>query len=245
MAEYEYDADIQRGDRGGRARLVQEWLSLHGVGAAIDGRFGQATEGAVGIFQRERNLAVTGVVDRTTFDALVEPMRKAMQPLAADGRSLGQLLAAAAQQQAMQRPLEVGGPNGGPWVRLYMGGNEGAAWPWCAGFVFHCLRMACTAAGVPPPLPRTYSCDVLAMSAKAKGMLLNQPTSQDRARIQPGSIFLVRRTATDWVHTGIVTGAGPTSFGTIEGNTNDAGDREGYAVCARVRAYGRNDFVLV
>jgi hypothetical protein len=35
------------------------------------------------------------------------------------------------------------------------------------------------------------------------------------------------------------------TFRTIEGNTNDAGDREGYEVCARTRGYDKKDFVLI
>jgi hypothetical protein len=63
--------------------------------------------------------------------------------------------------------------------------------------------------------------------------------------VPPGSIFLNRRVGGDWVHTGIVTGAAADTFETIEGNTNDAGDREGYEVCRRVRGYGNKDFIMV
>ena len=62
---------------------------------------------------------------------------------------------------------------------------------------------------------------------------------------QQGSIFLVRDTATDWTHTGIVTGADLDSFDTIEGNTNDDGLREGTEVCARSRGYTAKDFVAI
>jgi hypothetical protein len=41
-----------------------------------------------------------------------------------------------------------------------------------------------------------------------------------------------------------VISAGPTTFETIEGNTNDSGDREGFEVCARVRGYDSKDFVV-
>jgi hypothetical protein len=49
----------------------------------------------------------------------------------------------------------------------------------------------------------------------------------------------------DWVHTGLVLSAGKETFETIEGNTNDAGDREGYEVCRRVRGYKGKDFIVL
>ena len=58
-------------------------------------------------------------------------------------------------------------------------------------------------------------------------------------------MFLVRRTPTDWTHVGFVSDASASSFATVEGNTNDDGDREGYEVCARRRGYNNMDFILL
>ena len=63
--------------------------------------------------------------------------------------------------------------------------------------------------------------------------------------VMGGSIFLVRRTPTDWTHTGLVTDAVPVAFDTIEGNTNDDGDREGFEVCSRSRGYASKDFITL
>ncbi len=63
--------------------------------------------------------------------------------------------------------------------------------------------------------------------------------------IPPGSLFLNRKKAEDWVHTGLVLNSCAESFDTIEGNTNDAGDREGYEVCRRVRGYKNKDFIIL
>ena len=49
----------------------------------------------------------------------------------------------------------------------------------------------------------------------------------------------------DWTHTGIVFSLSEETFESIEGNTNDSGDREGYEVCKRIRSYGGKDFVRV
>jgi hypothetical protein len=231
---------------GRRARLVQEWLTLAGVGVVADGEFGPATAAAVRAFQRRAKLPSTGVVDEATFARLVAPMAAALAvPALAAGTGLGAAVVAVAKQHLAQRPREVGGQNRGPWVRLYMDGNEGPAWPWCAGFATFVLAQACAALGRPMPVGRTYSCDVLAERARGADRLVGErPADPDRA-IPPGSLFLVRRSPGDWEHVGIVAAARPDAFHTVEGNTNDAGEREGYEVCARVRGYERKEFVRV
>lgn len=243
-AEAAFVADLARGARGSRARLVQEWLCLHDVHVAVDGGFGAATATGVRDFRAKAGLPPGEIVDRATFDALVAPMRAALAPIRpARGATLGQLVVAYARQHLAQHPREVGGQNMGPWVRLYMDGNQGAAWPWCAGFATLVLRQAAHTLGVPMPVTRTYSCDVLAGNATANQCFVGGgPTPRD---VTPGSFFLVRRTRNDWEHVGIVTAVEGDVLRTIEGNTNDDGDREGYEVCARVRGFDRKDFVLI
>ena len=125
-----------------------------------------------------------------------------------------------------------------------MNGNEGPKWPWCAGFACFIFRQAARNLGVSGPIRSSFSCDSLAASAKEKGRFL--PESQGvRGLVGPGALFLARRTSTDWIHTGIVVSADVGTFETIEGNTNDAGDREGYEVCRRIRGYAGKDFVLI
>ena len=67
----------------------------------------------------------------------------------------------------------------------------------------------------------------------------------DKREITRGSLFLTRRTPTDWVYTGIVIKVGEEVFHTLEGNTDDEGSREGYEVCKRIRGYKKMDFVLI
>ena len=243
-AEATFTAEVAPGARGARVRFVQEWLCLHGVHLAIDGGYGPATATGVRDFRRQRGLPAGDHVDRATFEALVQPMRDALAPLPLRVATLGQTVVACAQQHLAQHPREVGGQNMGPWVRLYMDGNQGAAWPWCSGFATLVLRQAAHALGVPVPVVRTFSCDVLAGSATSNGCFVSGTTPGAR-EITPGSLFLVRRTRNDWEHVGIVTAVEGDVFRTIEGNTNDAGHREGYEVCARVRAFDRKDFVLI
>lgn len=228
-------------------RRIQEWLSLRGYGVAIDGHFGPATEQAVKNFQSDNSLPATGVVDQATFDALVAPMTEALA-CKPDTGTLGQRMVAVAQAYLSAHPREVGGQNRGPWVRLFMEGNEGKAWPWCAGFACFIMRQAACSVSSPPsyPVKPSFSCDDLAAQARtAKILLPSERVLDPRATITPGSIFLHRKNPTDWTHAGIVVGLHADTFETIEGNTNDEGSREGYEVCRRSRAFGSYDFILI
>jgi hypothetical protein len=126
-----------------------------------------------------------------------------------------------------------------------MDGNEGADWPWCAGFACYLLRQACAATGEKLPIRTSPSCDWLAASAMERDRFVTEKQAVDRSRVSPGSFFLSRRTPTDWSHVGIVVATHADHFETIEGNTNDAGDREGYEVCRRTRGYASKDFIVV
>src|SRR5438046_1958426 len=84
-------------------------------------------------------------------------MRRALKPIAPNGRTLGQLALAYAQQHLKQSPREVGKPNCGPWVRLYMDGNEGEQWFWCAGFATFCIRQASQTLDQKMPVLRSFA----------------------------------------------------------------------------------------
>ena len=238
---------LSRGAKGKQVRLVQEWLCLQGIAVVVDGDFGPATEQAVRKFQRNVSLPATGAADSATLERLTQPLAKALRSIEPNGRGLGEMVVAYAEQHLAQRPREVGGENRGPWVRLYTGGKEGAGWPWCAAFVSFVLKQACKTlpdlSGL--PIPASLSCDLLAAGAKQRKRFLASPPAAKRSQVTPGSIFLVRRTKSDWIHTGIVVHAEAEFFLTIEGNTNDAGSREGYEVCKRTRGYRNKDFILI
>jgi hypothetical protein len=126
-----------------------------------------------------------------------------------------------------------------------MKGKEGNAYPWCAGFVSFVGYQAATTFDANLDIPYTYSCDVIAVEAKHRDRFVSegQLKRKEKSEMPPGSIFLNRRTSTDWVHTGIVVSFDDETFETIEGNTNDEGSREGYEVCRRFRSYKKRDFV--
>ncbi len=245
MKDLVLDKNYTKGSSGKKVRLIQEWLCLGGFNIVIDGQFGPATDYAIREFQKKNGLQVDGVVEEKTFTQLTLPIRNVLETISGVDKPLGELVVAYGEQHLRESPREVGGQNKGPWVRLYMDGNEGPAWPWCAGFVSFILKQSCESLNVPIPIKSSYSCDILAANAQEKGRFREESRITDRNRITPGSLFLVRRTSTDWEHTGIVVSAEPDVFHTIEGNTNDEGSREGYEVCKRIRGYVRKDFILI
>ena len=245
--ELDWTGNVQNGARGLKARRVQEWLGLQGESVDVDGDFGTATETAVRRFQAREGVPVTGLVDEPTFVRLTAPMRNALRPIPANGRRLGQLVVAYAQQHMAQSPREIGGDNMGPWVRLY-NGADGPEQKWCAGFVSTILRLACATMSTSLPITPSVSCDELAGSAKRNGRFLAEKDVAANGGVAAGMLFLVRskKNTKDWVHTGIVTGTqGDDVFLTIEGNTDHAGSSNGFEASARTRGFDRKDFVVV
>ncbi len=244
QSEINLERELSVGMTGMAVRRLQEWLSLCGYGLVIDGDFGPITAELVARFQADTGLPATGRVDDTTFAQLVEPLTAVLRQQLIASEPLNTALLTYAQAHLAQHPREVGGQNCGPWVRLYMRGNSGTPWAWCAGFVTFLLQQAAESLQITPPINGSFSCDSLVAQAKAAGCFVSETEARTRT-IPPGSLFLVRRTATDWTHVGLVTVAHELHFETIEGNTNDDGAREGYEVCSRARGYTGKDFILL
>jgi Putative peptidoglycan binding domain len=253
QSDFEFETDIKQGMKGDRAKRVQEFLVHHGFAGAVDGRFGPATRTCVEQFQVSQGLGATGIVDISTFEALVRPFLRVDRPIDAVGQTLGELTVAYARQHLAEHPREIGGERRGPWVRLYMNGHEGADQPWCAAFVRHCLQCACATLGV--DLPITFplglrpcsgqAFDALARGARCQGLLV-----EGHARVAAGSLFLVRGKARNsWVHVGIVAKRRKETFSSIEGNADRQGAREGrrdgFEICERVRGFSGKDYIVL
>lgn len=237
--ELTLSAPVRVGDNGESARKVQEWLCLRDFKVATDGAFGPVSEHALRLFQRSQGLAEDGVAGPLTFRALVLPMRLALAPVAVSGVSLGQMVSLVAKAHLSARPTEVGLDNRGPWVRLYMRGNQGADYRWCAGFVSFCLAQACELLGCEMPIPGSFGCDELVNQAKRANCFVANAGSQP-PDLQVGSFFVQRkrRGPVDYIHVGIVEElSSGRVYRTIEGNTNDEGSANGHEVCARWRGY--------
>jgi hypothetical protein len=246
--ELAFDEVIRKGDIGPKVRRVQEWLKINGFGTGIDGDFGPATKNCVTRFQHSKALPETGEVDRQTWDLLVDPLVKALAPVGfTSDTNLSEAIRRVAEQHLRQHPIEVGGDNRGPWVRVYLDGNEGQSWRWCAGFVTFVMKQACMELGRTVPIAGSYSCDSLAYQAKHADLFV--PGAQLESGSVPWSdlgsaqIFLVRRTPTDWTHTGFSFDGADAVFSTIEGNTNEDGSANGFEVARRTRSVTKKDFI--
>jgi peptidoglycan hydrolase-like protein with peptidoglycan-binding domain len=246
--ELDFPGTITRGSSGIKARRVQEWLTFHRCATGIDGSFGPATAAAVRAFQSQVGLPETGKVEQKTWGLLVDPLRQALSTTVSPSETLDTAVLRIAETHLLQHPLELGGDNRGPWVRVYVGGNEGTQWRWCAGFVTFVLKQACAALNRSMPIPGSYSCDSLAYQARQNGLFVAGRSVEDgtsAGELGQCQIFLVRQSATDWNHTGLAFNRTEEIFSTIEGNTNDEGSANGYEVCRRTRSMAKKDFIVI
>ncbi len=249
---------IKKGSKGANVKLVQEWLNLHGFGLAIDGDFGPATEHGVMLFQNHNILIVDGIVGDKTFEKLIEPMAKAnmSRPALFQGELIPShdLVVEYAKQHLRQKPKEVGGQNMGPWVRMYMDGYEGNAWPWCAGFVCYVLQQAYDELYknedkgnddpiVSMPFIKSFSVDAIVNDAIRNGIFYKE-NEVKKDKIIPGSFYVIRKEWGDWIHIGIIIEVRDKVFMAIEGNTNSKGEREGIEVALKIRSYKNKDFII-
>lgn len=245
--ELDWDLPIQLGARRMAAKRVQEWLSLAGFSIVIDSDFGPATEQRVRDFQTRKGIPATGSVDAATHERLVQPLVAAIAPISTTGKTLSKLTLEYALQHVAQHPLEVGGPNCGPWVRAYMDA-DGEAWKWCSGFICFALEQAATSLDIRQPIPSSASVDAMSYNAQAKGLFVKESKVKSGAfpknKILPGSFFLVRSSNTDWTHIGIVSKAETDTFDTVEGNTDSNGSSNGFEATTRVRGYMKKDFIV-
>jgi hypothetical protein len=220
-------------------KQIQEWLCLHGFHIKIDNKYGPATESACIDFCQKHGLKFLGKDDTTFQLKLIEPIEKANKKVLAS--NIRDALIKVAENHLAQKPREVGGPNCGPWVRLYFNGKEGKAYPWCAIFATYCLEQT-KKQGFTSWLGLDGSSSSIYKKAKKLGKVLDKP--------EAGCLFLVKNTKgippfKSHVHTGIVVSVGNGYINTIEGNTNVGGSVNGDGVYARRRALKNLDFIKI
>jgi hypothetical protein len=249
------DKTLRSGDRGDDVTRVQEWLCFHQFNVGIDGAYGDATEQGVADFQAASGVAVSGQADPATFALLTRPMGEALGPVAV-AATLGRTIAACAVQHLLQHPVEIGGQNRGPWVRLYLRGLERPKDPklpqgfdaWCAGFATSIIDQAATSMKQAPPLGYHTNCNLLAKAAQAEKRFRRAEDVKPE-QIPPGSLMLIRKSGQRdrWHHTGVVVQALAKVVRTIEGNSANNADENpsGHEVCRQLRPYGNLDFILI
>lgn len=246
--ELAFDGDIKKGDQGKKVRRVQEWLTINGFGTSVDGGFGDATKTCVINFQKSKGLPQTGIVDQQTWDLLTVSLNKVLAPIDFPANiKLPDAILRVAKQHLAEHPIEVGGQNRGPWVRVYMDGKEGPDFLWCAGFISFVMKQACTQLDRPMPIKGSDSCDTLAAQAKDAGLFVKGAHIANGtvpwSGLGAAQVFLVRKTTNDWTHTGFSFDGAETVFSTIEGNTDEDGSPNGFEVAQRTRSLTKKDFI--
>ncbi|MER8394925.1 peptidoglycan-binding protein [Mesorhizobium sp. M1340] len=253
VAELTYPGRFKKGGGKTKAekaavRRIQEWLNIHDCVTSIDEDYGDSTETQLRAFQMRSGRQPTGELDAETWALLTAPMRRALAP--ADhgpAPTLESAVIEVAQQHIRERPVEIGGNNMGPWVRLFMRGQQGKAQKWCAGFICLIVAQAARDLGVTTPFTRQVGVDALVADAKASGRLIKEKDVADpiarKSKVLPGSFFVVRRKSTDWTHVGIVLALRSTTFDTLEGNTGGDGGTDGTNARQGNRSYAGKDFL--
>ena len=80
-------------------------------------------------FKKSKRIKQTGSVDKTTFGALVAPMSEVLQKPVKKPKNFGVAMLTYAKSHLGEHPVEVGGPNRGPLVRLYMAATRAITGP--------------------------------------------------------------------------------------------------------------------
>ena len=230
-----------------KVRRLQEWLNLNNCVTPIDGDFGESTVEQLRVYQARTNRMPTGELDADSWAMLTASMRQALAPIDHGlVPTLEDSVLRVASQHIAQKPTEVGGDNRGPWVRLYMDGVEGKEQKWCAGFVCAIVAQAARDLGMAVPFRRQVGVDALVGNAKPGRYIpaADVPDAMSRrSKLKPGYLFVVRASAADWVHVGIVTNIKDATFDTSEGNTSGDGGTDGTLAGHGNRSYTSKDFL--
>lgn len=241
---------IKQGNKGKKVRKIQEWLNLwcfydnNWVDSInIDGDYGPVTKQVVLKFQRFHNIVEDGMVGPQTWIHLVKPMQEAFfETNFMEDINIHQRVVEFAKQQLHSHPTELA-QNLGPWVRAYMGGQDGVLQQWCAGFVCTVLDQAFSSQGLKFTKyhPDEVSCDNILKDAKEKKILFRHNQLKNEIYVPvPGDIFLIiaEDNPKDATHIGIVIEyQGEGIITTIEGNINPTKENKG-----RVAQKTRNIF---
>jgi hypothetical protein len=225
---------IKFNSRGTVVAQLQTLLnSKLAIGLLVDGHFGRKTEAAVVVFQSQSGLIADGIVGRMTWTALLSS-RAASESL----NPQKQLAAIAATYIGTK---ETGNNRAGEDAKLLEifkaddlvinGKTDG--YPWCASFVSLCVQKLCIHSSYFSSLnaPREPSVwRFLAVWAKNNGCTIFSSSSAILSP-KPGDIVVFT-----FSHIGIVESVSGNKVVTIEGNTNNAGSREGQEVARKVRS---------
>lgn len=160
-----------------------------------------------------------------------------MNPINNNNTSLQSLALQIAQGQVGQAE-EPKGSNSGPMVNQYLkatGLQPGYAW--CQAFVYWCYNEAAKQLSRSNPLVKTAGVAQCWSETKSKLKIPAGAARQDPSILEPGQQFILVFNNGNG-HTGLierVEAGNGTLLHTIEGNSNNDGGREGYAVVRHIR----------
>ncbi|WP_062065248.1 peptidoglycan-binding protein [Cellvibrio sp. OA-2007] len=229
---------LRKGSIGESVQQLQKLLNAYNKNTAliVDGDFGVATLNAVKRFQQSKGLTPDGVVGPKTWQAL--SLGTPIIPAASTAPSPQGLLADIAAKYIGTK--ETGNNKAGDSKALQAifksdslvvnGVTDG--YPWCAAFVSFCVQKLLNYSPFFPTIipPREASVSrFLNIWAKNNNCLIF-PASSTIFTPQKGDIVVFT-----FSHIGIVEGVNGRMITTIEGNTNDAGSREGSVVARKIR----------
>jgi Putative peptidoglycan binding domain/CHAP domain len=226
---------VRRGDsRTDIVKQVQQRLVDVGCGPlAIDGVFGDETESSVKLFQTRRGLDADGVVGPNSWDALFGEMPviddQAPTPL------LNSTLSVAISQNGVRET--PGTPNRGPQVDQYVssvGLNPAGGYSWCQAFVYWCFDRAAARLDLPNPCIKTAGVLEHWARSPVANRIAALAAADNPALVRPGAVFIIDH-GSGKGHAGLVTRVVSGEIDTIEGNTNEAGARDGDGVYEKTR----------
>ncbi|MET1255303.1 peptidoglycan-binding protein [Aliikangiella maris] len=229
---------LRKGSRDKAVEQLQKLLNQHDkkLNLKIDGDFGPATEKAVKQFQKIAGLVADGVVGNKTWHALAQiTVEKTRTPRLTPQAPLAEI---AAQYLGV---TETGNNLAGDSEALLAifkaddltinGKTDG--YPWCAAFVSFCVQKLVKRSPYFSTIiaPREASVNrFLTIWAKNNSCLIF-PANSKAFSPQKGDIVVFK-----FSHIGIVENVNGNTVTTIEGNTNDAGSREGKLVARKNRS---------
>jgi hypothetical protein len=172
-------------------------------------------------------------------DDTTDPTSGGFEPVCQDPFLERVLLIAAAENGVIEDPkTQNQGPRVDEYIRsvgLNPAGNPPCGYPWCMGFVYWCFEQAALALGQSNPCTRTAGVVHHWEVTKGKKILASD-VANDHSLVTVGMVFCKSEVDS---HTGIVCQVTDAGILTIEGNTNEAGSREGNAVVAgKLRPWG-------
>jgi hypothetical protein len=212
-------------------KAVQQQLKKRGIGVEVNGLFDARMKSSVMAFQalsrdsKGNPLVIDGVIGPVSWAILFKetPVAVVTAPSALLQKAID---TARGEIGKMEDPP---GSNKGPEVEKYLRSiGLGGGYAWCAAFVYWCFREAAVSLGAVTPLMKSGGCMNHWRGTKGRRITCAEATA-DPSLVKPGFIFIINHGGGKG-HTGIVAKVEGPFIGTVEGNSNTAGSREGLGV---------------